>query len=221
MPSQFRGMDDKLGDIRTERRGEGRPKALKPPKRSSKHAPTEQSAKRRVPSRLRGAGPVAAKQLRGRDPRFFAPSTASDNPRLDAIKAEKNYAFLDGYRDSEMAALRGALGKTKDADEREALSRALLSMESRRKANKRRREEAEVVASHRRQERELVRQGKKPFYLKRSEQKKQVLVKRFTGMSGKQVDKAMARREKKLASKEKRRGYLDQKGQSRSDGRGD
>ena len=181
------------------------------PKRSSKHAPQEMSSKRPV-SRIDRDRLATAPKPQARDPRFSTltagsnPSSKADGSRqkLDELKAERNYAFLEAYRDSEVATLRTALKRSKSAAEREQLTRAVASMESRKAARQRRREEDEVVSAHRRREKELVRQGKKPFYLKRSEQKKRALVDRFSGMSDKQVDKAIGKRRKKAAAKERK-----------------
>lgn len=136
-----------------------------------------------------------------RDPRF---SSAVSGRPLDEDKARQAYSFLDTYRDSEMAQLKAAIKKTKDADAKEELKRALASMQGRKQAQQQRDAERAVIEEHRRREKELVQQGKKPFYLKKSEQKKQLLVNRFTGLKGKQVDKVIERRRKKLAARERR-----------------
>ncbi|AEO63275.1 eae74b17-050c-4e97-bfeb-879c06058253 [Thermothielavioides terrestris] len=178
----------------------------KPEKRANKHAPVEMSSTKPV-SRLRDFLTVTAEHKRpqARDPRFLPLGGGGGGAsKIDEIKARKAYAFLDEYRESEMRQLREALGKTKDAAQREKLQRALQSMESRKQAQERRDRERAVLEEHRRREKELVRRGKKPFYLKRSEQKKRLLVEQFRGMSKKQVDKAIERRRKKLAAKEKK-----------------
>lgn len=179
---------------RTMKKAEPKPK----PKRSSKHAPQEQTSKKPV-SRRREI--LADPRRKHRDPRFD-PLVASG--RLDESKASKAYAFLDEYRDSEMADLRAQIKKTKDADAKERLKRQLMSMESRKKAARKKQEEDALLREHRQQEKELVAQGKKPFYLKKSEQKERLLTKRYDGMSKGQVDKAIARKRKKVAGKEKK-----------------
>ncbi|POR33348.1 rRNA biogenesis protein RRP36 [Tolypocladium paradoxum] len=165
-------------------------------KRSSKHAPQEQSSKKPV-SRRREI--LADTRRKARDPRFDRLVG-----RVDESKASKAYAFLDDYRDSEMADLRAQIKKAKDADAKEDLKRQLLSMESKRKARKKKDDEEKLLLEHRRQEKELVAQGKKPFYLKKSEQKKQLLTQRFESMSKGQVDRAIERKRKKVAGKEKK-----------------
>ncbi|QPC73536.1 hypothetical protein HYE68_004288 [Fusarium pseudograminearum] len=175
------------------------------PKRPSKHAPQEQTSKKPV-SRRREILPENKRQYR--DPRFD-PLVG----RVDEEKASKAYAFLDEYRDKEMADLRVQIKKTKNFDEKENLKRQLQSMESRKKANVRRQEEENLLKEHRQKEKELVAQGKTPFYLKRSEQKKQLLVNRYEGMSKGQVDRAIERKRKKVAGKEKKElDFLQRRG---------
>ncbi len=65
---------------------------------------------------------------------------------------------------------------------------------------------------HRKQEKELVKQGKKPFYLKKSEQKKRVLIDKFASMKKGQVDRAIERRRKKVAGKEKKELPMTRRG---------
>ncbi len=112
--------------------------------------------------------------------------------------------FLDEYRESEILDLKNAIRRTKHADEKEHLKRDLLVMESRRKAHLAKDKEQEVLRKHRKKEKELIQQGKKPFYLKKGEQKKMALVERFEGMKGKQADKVIERRRKKKAAKERK-----------------
>ncbi|KAG5978004.1 hypothetical protein E4U55_006428 [Claviceps digitariae] len=173
-------------------------KSSKPPpvKRSSKHAPQEQTSKRPV-KRLREI--IPDQRRKPRDPRF--------DPllgKVDETKARRAYAFLDEYRETEMADLRAQIKKAKDPTDKEALKRQLMSMESRKKAQKKKDEEQALLAEHRAKEKELVAQGKTPFYLKRSEQKKQLLVGRYEKMSKGQVDRAIERKRKKVVGKEKK-----------------
>ncbi|KAG6005689.1 hypothetical protein E4U21_007753 [Claviceps maximensis] len=167
-----------------------------PAKRSSKHAPQEQTSKRPV-RRLREIIPDTRRKPR--DPRFD-PLVGN----LDETKSRRAYAFLDEYRETEMADLRAQIKKIKNPDEKEVLKRQLMSMESRKKAQKKKDEEQALLAEHRAKEKELVAQGKTPFYLKRSEQKKQLLVGRYEKMSKGQVDRAIERKRKKVVGKEKK-----------------
>lgn len=164
--------------------------------RSSKHAPAELSTKKAV-SRRREV--VQVKKLDHRDPRFEPFSGP-----IDGAKLKKNYSFLDIYRDSEMAELRAAILNSKNADSLEKLKQALRSMESRKKTDAVKDQEQAVLRVHRAKEKELVKQGKKPFYLKRGERRKLALVERFEGLKERQVDKLIERRRKKKTARERK-----------------
>lgn len=180
------------------------PKKEKPPSRSSKHAPQEVSSKRPV-SRKREIIPV--KKIQYRDPRFDPAVTgASVKTKADEDHVRRAYAFLDEYREDELRKLKGAIKKAKTPAEKEQLQRAYMSMESRKKARDRKDKERAVVEEHRRREKELVKEGIKsrPFYLKKAEQKKQLLTEQFSALSEKQREKAIEKKRKKIAGKEKK-----------------
>lgn len=172
------------------------------PKRTSKHAPVEMTSKKPV-SRKRDF--IEVHKPQARDPRF-GPLGAGHgySAPIDEAKLRKAYSFLDDYQEDEMRQLREAIKKTKDPQEKEKLSRALMSMESKKKARLRKDKERQLLEEHRKQEKELVKQGKQPFYLKKSEQKKRLLVDQFAHMKKGQVDKAIERKRKKVAGKEKK-----------------
>lgn len=172
-------------------------------KRTSKHAPVEMSAKKQV-SRRRDFIEVPKREAR--DPRFMplGPGGSAQPSTIDEIKARKAYSFIDDYQQDEMSQLKAGIKKEKDPVAKEKLQKALMSMESRMKAKKRKDRERELLEEHRKQEKELVKQGKQPFYLKKSEQKKKLLLDQFTNMKKGQVDKAIERRRKKVAGKEKK-----------------
>ena len=164
--------------------------------RSSKNAPMEFSSKKAV-SRKRQV--VSIPKVNARDPRFS--SLSGD---LDVDRVNQKYAFLNDYRASEIADLKQQARNTKDVKAKEALKREIKSMEDRERARKRAEEEKAVVREHRKGESERVKQGKKPYFLKKGEIKKQASVKRFEGMGEKKAEKVMERRRKKKAGKEKK-----------------
>lgn len=149
-------------------------------------------------SRKRGVVPVTKREYR--DPRFD-PLVG----QVDETKIRKAYSFLDDYREDEMKELKNAIKSTKDDDAKEKLKRALSSMESRKKAQLRKDKEKEILDRHRKEEKELVKQGKQPFYLKKSEQKKRVLLDQYGSLKGKQLDHVIERRRKKVERKEKKK----------------
>jgi ribosomal RNA-processing protein 36 len=204
-----RGADQDPEDDAAEKGWEKKPRDAikKPEKRSSKHAPVEMTSRKQV-SRRRDFLTVTAetKKTQARDPRFMplGPGAGSGGDKIDEIKTRKAYAFLDDYRESEMQELRAAIKKSKNPADKEKLQKALMSMESRKKTQARKDKERAVIEEHRRKEKELVKQGKTPFYLKKAEQKKRMLVDQFQGMKKKDADRAIERRRKKVAGKEKK-----------------
>lgn len=164
--------------------------------RQSKHAPAELSSKKAV-SRKREVIPVH--RVSHRDPRFEPLSGP-----LVPDKVKKNYSFLDSYRTSEIASLKTTLRNTKDPSARENLRKTLLSMESQEKARAAKEAQQEVIREHRKKEKEAIEKGKQPFYLKKGEQKKLALVKRFEGLGEKKAERVIERRRRKKAGKERK-----------------
>ena len=134
-----------------------------------------------------------------RDPRFEALSGLLDEERV-----KRNYSFLTDYQASEMKSLKDTIRTTREPSTKETLKRALLSMESRQKAQQAKDLQQEIIRDHRTKEKELIKQGKRPFYLKRGEQKKLALVRKFEGMGDKRVERVIERRRQKKAGKERR-----------------
>ncbi|KAJ4312096.1 rRNA biogenesis protein rrp36 [Neodidymelliopsis sp. IMI 364377] len=168
-----------------------------PHARSSKHAPAVQSSKRMV-SRKRAV--VDVKKPVFRDPRF----ENIGGPRPDEETVSRRYAFLNDYKTSEIADLKKAIKKSRNGDEKEQMRKQLESMESQQKTQQRKDEQQAVVREHKKKEKELVKDGKQPFYLKKSEQKKLALIDRFQNMKSKQRDRTIERRRKKVTAKERR-----------------
>ncbi|KAI9782014.1 MAG: rRNA biogenesis protein rrp36 [Peltula sp. TS41687] len=165
--------------------------------RANKHAPTELSSKKAV-SRKREVLAVQPRAVR--DPRFEALS----GPAVDEERWRKNYAFLTAYRDDEIKELRARVKKTKDVDVKGELKRELVAMESRKKSQEMKDQRRDILKDHRAEERRLVKQGKKPYYLKKAEQKRRLLVERYANLKGKQVDRAIERKREKNVARERR-----------------
>ncbi|KAJ4347904.1 rRNA biogenesis protein rrp36 [Didymosphaeria variabile] len=174
-----------------------------PRARSSKHAPAVQTSKKAV-SRKRQV--VDAKKPKFRDPRFDI------GPQPDDNTLHKRYAFLNDYKISEMNELRDAIKKTKNEADKEKLKKKLTSMESQQKAQRNKDQQQDVLREHKKKERELVKQGKTPFFLKKSEQKKLALVDRFQNMKSKDRDRAIERRRKKATAKERKNMPAERRG---------
>lgn len=104
-----------------------------------------------------------------------------------------------------MKELKNAVKAAKDEETKEKLKKALMSMESKKKARMRKNKEQEIFDKHRKEEKEAVKQGKKPFYLKKAEQKKRVLLDQYGELKGKQLDRVIERRRKKVEGREKKK----------------
>uniref|UniRef100_A0A093VD81 rRNA biogenesis protein RRP36 n=1 Tax=Talaromyces marneffei PM1 TaxID=1077442 RepID=A0A093VD81_TALMA len=176
----------------------------KPPPRSSKHAPAVQSSKVAVSRKRTIIEPTTVKS---RDPRFDPTVVkSSSSVRRNNSSAENAYSFLDEYRASEIKQLKEQLSKTKDATQKEELKRAITSATDRQRALDNRKREREVLQEHKKKEKQLIKEGKKsqPYFLKKSELKREVLKKKYESMGSKERAKALERRRKKVASKEKK-----------------
>ena len=148
-------------------------------------------------SRKRSIVPIHKVDVR--DPRFEPVAG-----RVNEEKVKQNYAFLSEYRDAEIAELKAGIRKTKDPHARETMERALKSMESRKRTDSLNKQRQEILRRHRKEEKEKVQQGKKPFYLKTVDIKKKALEERFQGMKAKERVKAIERRMKKVSAKERK-----------------
>ncbi|EKG11217.1 hypothetical protein MPH_11688 [Macrophomina phaseolina MS6] len=189
--------DDGLSDPATDSSSSDQEDSGKKAKsRSSKHAPAVMSSKKPV-SRKREV--LAPKKRVARDPRFDPLAGPVDSNML-----KHNYSFLDQYRDSEMAELKATIKKTKNEEDKEILKKKLLSMESQKKAKESKERYEKIVKEHKKQEKEAVKQGKTPFFLKKSEVKKRALVDQFSSMKGKQRERLIERRRKKATAKERK-----------------
>ncbi|OKL56985.1 rRNA biogenesis protein rrp36 [Talaromyces atroroseus] len=176
------------------------------PSRSSKHAPTVQSSKVAVSRKRIVVEPPSVPKAR--DPRFDSTivSSSSRRNKNGSSATEHAYAFLDDYRASELKQLQEQHKRTKDPVLKEKLAREIRSATDRQRAQENKRREQEVMSEHKKKERELIREGKKsqPYYLKKSELKREVLKKKYESMGSRERAKALERRRKKVAAKERR-----------------
>ena len=110
--------------------------------------------------------------------------------------------------------MKAALGKTKNAEMKEKIKAQIRSAVDKQRAAENRKREEDVRGEHRRREKEAIREGKKvnPYYLKRSDLKKQVLERKFGEMGSRERGKALERRRKKMASKERKEMPWERRG---------
>lgn len=183
----------------------------------SKHGPMTAPSNKAVSRKRTVVASNKPASARVRDPRFAPLSGAAPSDEQLA----KNYAFLDEYRQSEIAELKDKLGETKKGKSKQSvqskkkgnkfseedkmrMKKELTRMESQEQSRREKQRLEEVSRKHKREEQEKVAQGKNPFFLKKSEQKRLAIVDKFEGMKSKQRDKVLDRRRKKIAAKERK-----------------
>ncbi|KAH7548568.1 hypothetical protein ACOSP7_031836 [Xanthoceras sorbifolium] len=165
--------------------------------RANKNRPMEVSAKKPV-SRFREV--VQAPKRVVRDPRF-----ESLCGKLDVEGFRKRYDFLfENNLPAEKDELKKQLKKTNDPDVVDELKKRVswidkqLKLESTAKSS-----DATILAGHMKKEKEAAKHGKRPFYLKKSEIRKQSLIEKYNNLkaSGK-LESFIEKRRRKNASKD-------------------
>lgn len=167
-------------------------------KRQNKNRPVEQSSKRPVP-RYRQV--VEASSSKSRDPRF-----ENLSGKLNTDQFRKQYAFVyDEALPGEKQDLKRQLQKTKDPDARQQLQNQLARIEQQIKEEQTRRQQQSQLKLHKAEERAAVKQGKQPFYLKRSEAKRQELIAKYKHLKATGgLEKVVQKRRLKNATKDHR-----------------
>eukprot|EP00271_Cylindrocystis_brebissonii_P017525 TRINITY_DN4594_c0_g1_i1.p1 TRINITY_DN4594_c0_g1~~TRINITY_DN4594_c0_g1_i1.p1 ORF type:complete len:305 (-),score=111.28 TRINITY_DN4594_c0_g1_i1:740-1654(-) len=181
----------------------------KPPKRLNKNRPTEVTSKKPVP-RFRAV--IEAPAKRPIDPRF-----ESLSGQLDERRFRSAYGFLYSEQlPQEKERLKKLLAKEKSAARREEHKEAIKKIDQQLGNEARRKKEEAKSAEMKKQQREAIKAGKRPFFLKKSEQRRQALIEKYQELkaSGK-LEAFLAKRRRKNASREHkkvpyRRGMAEQ-----------
>ncbi|EFN58403.1 hypothetical protein CHLNCDRAFT_140335 [Chlorella variabilis] len=170
-------------------------------KREGKHRPVEMSSKKPVP--------VFRDTLQGgkrdvRDPRFE--SLSGGQYKEEQFK--RRYAFLyDDKLPAERAELRAALGKAKGGAAREALQARMQHVEQQLRSEEARRKREGFKQQVKAKERASVKDGKRPFYLKKSEQRRLELVAKYEELKAAgpgKLEQYLTKRRKRNAAKDHR-----------------
>lgn len=170
-----------------------------------KHAPSESSSKKPV-SAIREI--TGLSQSKGtslyKDIRFD-----SAYGRADLSRVRKDYAFLDEYREKEVADMKKILKDKKTvlkmSDYRtEKMKFKLQSLQSRLDTLKSRDLANKIISDHKKEQLKLTRTGQQtnPYFLKKSEQRKMIQKVKFDTMKASQREKVMERKRKKRLGKE-------------------
>ncbi|XP_039180442.1 ribosomal RNA processing protein 36 homolog [Crotalus tigris] len=164
----------------------------------SKNRPLETSAKLPVPF-LRQVVPVKKKV--SRDPRF---DDLSGEYKPEVF--EKTYSFLNDVRKKEKEVIQKQLKKSQNVEEQNKLQQLLKRMTQQEEAQRKYQKKRENSLAFKRQQRELAKQGKKPFFLKKSEMQKMELAEKYKQLkkSGK-LESFLNKKRKRNAAKDKRK----------------
>ncbi|KAF7650578.1 hypothetical protein LDENG_00123450 [Lucifuga dentata] len=168
-------------------------------KRLNKNRPMEISSKKPTPF-LRQVVPVKKANLR--DPRFDDLS-GEYKPEI----FEKTYKFINDIKWREKEIIQKQLKKTKkNSQKKEKLQFLLKRMENQERARTSREQQRERELQFKQQQRELAKQGLRPFFINKSEKKKLQLADKYTELkkSGK-LENFLSKKRKRNAGKDRRK----------------
>eukprot|EP00112_Aurelia_sp_Birch-Aquarium-sp1_P009735 Seg2116.2 transcript_id=Seg2116.2/GoldUCD/mRNA.D3Y31 product="Ribosomal RNA processing protein 36-like" protein_id=Seg2116.2/GoldUCD/D3Y31 len=159
--------------------------------------PLEMSSKQR-PSKFRKV--VAGGNKMTRDPRFDDLSG-----KLNHELFKKSYAFLDEIKEKEKKEVRQRLKREKNAEKKAELHKLLQKLEQNEKKEKEDEHRKEKHREIKKKEMEAIKQGKKPYFLKKSEKKKLELAEQYkTLKSDGKLEKYLSKKRKRNAAKDRR-----------------
>ncbi|XP_038654794.1 ribosomal RNA processing protein 36 homolog [Scyliorhinus canicula] len=175
------------------RKGDVTPKGNGP----HKNRPIEMSTKQPVPY-LRKVVPVQKRMVR--DPRF---DDLSGEFKPDIY--EKTYSFLSDVRNKEKKVIKKKLGKVKNAKQKEKLECLLQRMTQQDEVEKKNQQQRERMMKFKQSQRAKVQQGSKPYFLKKSDQRKLELTEKYLDLKKRgKVERFLASRRKRNATKDRR-----------------
>lgn len=170
------------------------------PRRANKNRPMEVSSTKRV-SRFREV--IQAPKKVARDPRF-----ESLCGKFDEEGFKKRYNFI--YEESlpaEKEKLQKQLRSSEDPRVIEELENRIAWIDKQMKADstKTKTRTAKIMSEHKKRAREAVKQGKRPFYIKKSEVRKQLHIEKYNKLkaSGK-LDSFLENKRRRNAAKDRK-----------------
>jgi ribosomal RNA-processing protein 36 len=169
---------------------------VKKTSRANKNRPMEVSSKKPV-SRYREVFQVPKKVAR--DPRF-----ESLCGEFNADGFRKRYNFLyENKLPAEKEELKNVLKKSNDPEVVDDLKRRLSWIDKQLKSSAVKNNDKEILTEHKKKEREAAKQGKQPYYLKKSDIRKQKLIEKYKELksSGK-LESFIEKRRRKNAAKD-------------------
>ncbi|XP_058085490.1 uncharacterized protein LOC131232966 [Magnolia sinica] len=167
-------------------------------RRANKNRPMEMSSKKPV-GRFREV--IQARKKVTRDPRF-----ESLCGTLDTDGFRKRYSFLfEVELPAEKEKLQKLMKKSNDPKVIEELKNHIAWIDKQQRSGSAKRADTKILAEHKKKEREAAKQGKQPFYLKKSEVRERKLIEKYNHLkaTGKLED-FIEKRRKRNAAKDRR-----------------
>ncbi|KAH3850729.1 ribosomal RNA processing protein 36 homolog [Dreissena polymorpha] len=167
-------------------------------RRENKNRPMEVSSKKRVGLLRHHHAP---KEKIRRDPRF---DDLSGEFKEDHFS--RNFSFLEEVKAKEKLLIKKKLKKTKNEEKKMELTKLYKKMTQREQTEEKQRKRMELEHTWKAKEKQLVKEGKAPYFLKKSDKKKLELAEKYKELqkSGK-VDQYLMKKRKKNAQKMKKK----------------
>ncbi|XP_071730739.1 uncharacterized protein [Rutidosis leptorrhynchoides] len=175
-----------------------KPKLERKGKRENKNRPMEISSKKPV-GRFREV--IQAPKKVVRDPRFESLCGTLD---VDGFKKRYNFLY-DTELPAEKERLKKQMKKTKDPEAFDELKERVAWIDKQLKSASAKHTDKGILVKHKKKEREAAKQGKQPYYLKKSEIRKQELVEKFKALKASgQLASFIEKKRRKNAAKDHR-----------------
>ena len=174
--------------------------SLKPKPSKNKNAAPEALPLRRsvAPSLAQKMSKQFNPDRRIRDPRFDDLSG-----KLDQSAFDKNYEFVNKLREKERSVLKKELLEAEDPETKEKVKAALQVIDNQDRERKKVAQAVNVKKEQRKAVVVALREGKRPFFRKRSEVRLELMAKHFHALKKeKRVEKYLERKEKQKKAKE-------------------
>jgi ribosomal RNA-processing protein 36 len=142
-------------------------------------------------------------------PRRIDPRFREECGEIDHIGIVKNYALVQQHREAELAAINRTLESDAPDIDPQVLKRQKQSLEDQHKTFGEKLRDVEDRIRWHREEKERIREGKKPFWLDRRSMQERDRKRKFQELqaSGK-MERYLRRRGKKLAAKDRKQGSV-------------
>lgn len=167
-------------------------------KRENKNRPMEMSSKKPVKHSKDGA---QVKKKMTRDPRFDDLSGEFNEHYF-----KSNYSFLFDIKAREKEKIKKIMKKEKDPEKKGELQKLFNRMDQQEQAEKQKDKRKDIEKEWKKHEQSQVQQGKKPFFLKKTDLRKLELAEKYKELqkSGK-LETYLSKKRKKTAQKEKKK----------------